>query len=82
MALKTKTFYSVYWNGQLQTRYDNLAGARAGRQALIRDLMRGRVPGDRQRTEREVEIRQEIFTVEEVDTPMGKRYRSPNNWGM
>lgn len=74
MARVTKRFYSVYWKGQLQIRFDNLRGAQAWRRSFIKDLMKGRLPGDRERTEREVEIREEIYTVDEVQTPMGKRY--------
>ena len=74
MARVSKKFYSVYWKGRLQIRFDNLREAQAWRRSFIKDLMKGRLPGDRERTEREVEIREEIYTVDEVQTPMGKRY--------
>lgn len=74
MARVTKKFYTVYWQGRSQIRFDNLRGAQAWRRIFIKDLMKGRLLGDWDRTEREVEIREEIYTVDEVQTPMGKRY--------
>ena len=71
-----KKYYTVYWKGQVQTRFDNLRGAQAYRRSLIKDLSKGWGEGDKARIEREVEIREEIYNVEEVQTPLGKRYWS------
>ena len=60
-----KKYYSVYRNGRIVERFETLSGAVSYKHALAKDLMKRQGINDINRAEREFEIREEIYNVEE-----------------
>lgn len=71
MARVTKKYYSVYRNGRIVERFETLSGAVSYKHALVKELMKRQNIGDINRAEREFEIREEIYNVEERKTLAG-----------